>query len=33
MSDVNNMNLLQGTVDLLILRTLRNGPLHGWAIS
>jgi PadR family transcriptional regulator PadR len=33
MSDVNNMNLLQGTLDLLILRTLRNGPLHGWAIS
>ena len=32
-SNVNNMNLLQGTLDLLILRTLRNGPLHGWAIS
>ena len=27
------MNLLQGTLDLLILRTLKNGPLHGWAIS
>src|SRR5579872_3854885 len=25
--------LLQGTLDLLILRTLRTGPLHGWAIS
>ena len=27
------MNLLQGTLDLLVLRTLQNGPLHGWAIS
>lgn len=27
------MNLLQGTLDLLILRTLRNDPMHGWAIS
>src|ERR1700733_10694433 len=27
------MNLLQGTLDLLILRTLQPGPLHGWAIS
>jgi PadR family transcriptional regulator PadR len=27
------MNLLQGTLDLLILRTLQAGPLHGWAIS
>lgn len=27
------MNLLQGTLDLLVLRTLKNGPLHGWAIS
>jgi PadR family transcriptional regulator PadR len=26
-------DLLQGTLDLLILRTLRAGPLHGWAIS
>jgi PadR family transcriptional regulator, regulatory protein PadR len=25
--------LLQGTLDLLILRTLRLGPLHGWGIS
>jgi len=24
---------LQGTLDLLILRTLADGPLHGWAIS
>jgi PadR family transcriptional regulator PadR len=27
------MDLLQGTLDLLILRTLQNGPMHGWAIS
>jgi PadR family transcriptional regulator, regulatory protein PadR len=26
-------DLLQGTLDLLILRTLQAGPLHGWAIS
>lgn len=25
--------LLRGTLDLLILRTLRNDALHGWAIS
>ena len=27
------MDLLQGTLDLLILRTLDAGPKHGWAIS
>jgi transcriptional regulator len=27
------MDLLQGTLDLLILRTLCSEPLHGWAIS
>lgn len=26
-------DLLQGTLDLLILRTLRDEPLHGWGIS
>lgn len=26
-------DLLQGTLDLLILRTLTPGPLHGWGIS
>jgi PadR family transcriptional regulator PadR len=26
-------DLLPGTLDLLILRTLQNAPLHGWAIS
>lgn len=25
--------LLQGTVDLLILKTLANGPMHGWGIA
>ncbi len=27
------LDLLQGTLDLLILRTLQPGPQHGWAIS
>jgi len=27
------MDLLQGTLDLLILRTLRAEPMHGWAVS
>ncbi len=27
------LDLLQGTLDLLILRTLQNGAMHGWAIS
>lgn len=26
-------DLLQGTLDLLILRTLALGPMHGWAIA
>ena len=26
-------DLLQGTLDLLILQTLRETPLHGWGIS
>lgn len=26
-------DLLHGTLDLLILQTLAQGPLHGWAIS
>ena len=26
-------DLLQGTLDLLILRTLDAGPMHGWGIS
>jgi len=28
-----NIDLPQGTLDLLILRTLALGPEHGWAIS
>jgi transcriptional regulator len=28
-----SLDLLQGTLDLLILRTLAAGALHGWAIS
>jgi PadR family transcriptional regulator PadR len=27
------LDLLQGTLDLLILRTLQTGSMHGWAIS
>ena len=30
---MSRLDLLQGTLDLLILRTLQGGPLHGWAIS
>jgi PadR family transcriptional regulator PadR len=26
-------DLIQGTLDLLILRTLASGPKHGWAIA
>src|SRR5262245_29016274 len=28
-----SIDLLQGTLDLLILRTLQSDPMHGWAIS
>ena len=28
-----NIDLLQGTLDLLVLRTLLPGPQHGWGIS
>ncbi len=28
-----NTNLLQGTLDLLILHALQRGPLHGYAIA
>ena len=28
-----NLDLLQGTLDLLVLRTLAAGPMHGWGIS
>jgi len=27
------IDLLQGTLDLLILKTLAPGPMHGWGIS
>lgn len=28
-----SLDLLQGTLDLLLLRTLALGPMHGWGIS
>lgn len=28
-----SLDLLQGTLDMLILRTLATGPRHGWGIS
>ena len=31
--DRSRLELLQGTLDLLILRALRTGAMHGWAIS
>ena len=31
--DRDRLDLLQGTLDLLILRTLRQGPTHGYAIA
>jgi len=33
MSRESKLDLLQGTLDLLVLRTLQAGPMHGWAIS
>jgi PadR family transcriptional regulator PadR len=27
------LDILQGTLDLLILRTLISGPMHGWSVS
>ena len=27
------VNLLQGTLDLLVLNTLQSGPMHGWDIA
>jgi transcriptional regulator len=33
MSSKSKLDLLQGTLDLLILKTLAPGPMHGWGIS
>jgi len=31
--DATRLDLLQGTLDLLILRALRSEAMHGWAVS
>jgi PadR family transcriptional regulator len=33
MTDRSSLDLLQGTLDLLILRTLQTEPRHGWAVA
>jgi PadR family transcriptional regulator, regulatory protein PadR len=33
MKQQSRLDLLQGTLDLLILRALQTEPMHGWAIS
>jgi PadR family transcriptional regulator PadR len=33
MNPRSRIDLLQGTLDLLVLRTLQTGTMHGWAIS
>ena len=33
MVDADRMNLPQGSLDLLVLKTLALEPLHGWAVS
>lgn len=33
MSKASSPNLLQGTLDLLVLHSLQRGPLHGYAIA
>ena len=33
MATANNNERLQGTLDLLVLKTLARGPMHGWAVA
>lgn len=33
MTDTSAQDVLRGTLDLLILKTLSLGPMHGWGIS
>jgi transcriptional regulator len=30
---MNKLDLLQGTLDMLVLRVLSGGPMHGWGIA
>lgn len=30
---MSKMDLLQGTLDMLVLRVLNGGPMHGWGIA
>ena len=33
MSDRERQDLLQGSLDMLVLKTLQLGPMHGWGIT
>ena len=33
MAERKRLDLLQGTLDLLVLRALQRGPMHGWGIT
>jgi transcriptional regulator len=33
MAKTHRIELLQGTLDLLILKTLASGPMHGWGVA
>ena len=33
MAPTQSTDRLQGTLDLLVLKTLANGPMHGWSVA